>query len=241
MKAVVTGHSRGLGAAIAANLLARGIPVLGLSRALNPELQQRYADTLEQHELDLSDPASCTEWLAGPILKNFLAGSDAVVLINNAGTMQPVGQVGQQALAAIATAIGLNITAPLMLSAAFVIAGSSAAEQRILHISSGAGRNAYAGWSVYCATKAALDHHARAIAADQTAGLRICSMAPGVIDTDMQADIRASPLTLFPMRERFEALRRDGELSSPSKCAQGLVDYLLSEDFGKTPVADLRD
>jgi len=241
MKAIVTGHSRGLGAAIAANLLARGIPVLGLSRAGNTDLQQRFAQMLEQHALDLSDPALCAEWLAGPVLQRFLAGSDSIALINNAGTMQPVGQIEHQACAAIAAAVGLNVTAPLMLTAAFAAAGSAAAERRVLHISSGAGRNAYASWSIYCATKAALDHHARAVALDQSARLRICSMAPGVIDTDMQADIRASPLARFPMRERFEALQRNGELSSPAACAQGLVDYLLSENFGATPVADLRD
>ncbi len=120
-------------------------------------------------------------------------------------------------------------------------ASAPASERRILHVSSGAGRSAYPGWSVYCATKAALDMHARAVELDQDAQVKICSLAPGIIDTDMQAEIRASSLAQFPLRERFEQLKRDGALVSPQACAQGLVDYLLSPVFGEHAVADLRE
>ena len=105
---------------------------------------------------------------------------------------------------------------------------------------SGAGSSAYAGWSVYCASKAALDHHARAVALDRTPGLRIASIAPGVIDTDMQAEIRATSDDRFPDRHRFEALKRDGKLRLPDDAARELVDALLAPDFGEEPVADLR-
>ncbi|MGE5651882.1 MAG: SDR family NAD(P)-dependent oxidoreductase, partial [Bacillota bacterium] len=98
----------------------------------------------------------------------------------------------------------------------------------------------YPGWSVYCATKAALDHHARAVVLDKNDALRICSLAPGVIDTGMQAEIRASSLEQFPLRERFDALKRDGALTAPDDGAARLVDYLLSDSFGRDPVADLR-
>lgn len=241
MKAILTGHTRGLGASIAANLLSRKIPVLGLSRTRNAELEKRFPAALEQVELDLSDSASVARWLAGDALHRFLSGCKTVLLINNAGTVQPVGPIQAQDFVAISRAVGLNVATPLMLASAVAAASPDAADRRILHVSSGAARNAYPGWSVYCATKAALDQHARAVVLDQTPSLRICSLAPGVVDTDMQAEIRKSTLEQFPLRERFEALKRDGALSSPEQCATRMVDYLLGEKFGQVPVADLRE
>jgi len=241
MKAIITGHSRGLGAAIAEELLARQIPVLALSRNRNETLAERFPSSLQQEAIDLSDQSALAHWLATDSLRSFLAGSDTAFLINNAGTVQPVGSLAMQSPEAVARAITLNVVAPLMMASAVVTATPQARDRRILHISSGAGRNAYSGWNVYCATKAALDHHARSVVLDAVPGVRICSLAPGVIDTDMQAEIRATTLQQFPLRERFEALKREGSLADPHACAQRLVDYLLADGFGQAPVADLRD
>ncbi len=239
MKAILSGHTRGLGAAIANELLARNIPVLGLARKRNADLEKKFPAMLQQVELDLADLASIERWLAGSTLASFGAGSKTILLINNAGVVQPVGPLPKQDAGTVASAVSLNVAAPLMLAAA--VSNAVKGDKRILHVSSGAARNAYPGWSVYCATKAALDHHARAVALDKTPGVRICSLAPGVIDTDMQAEIRATSLEQFPIRERFDALKREGSLTSPADCARRLVDYLLSERFGEMPVADLRD
>jgi hypothetical protein len=239
MKAILTGHSRGLGAAIAETLLAREITVLGIARSRNIELERQFPITLEQVELDLSDSAALMRWLDGGRLQRFLAGSKTVLLINNAGTLQPVGPLDVQDPGAIARAIGVNVATPLMLAAAVTSASAEAKDKRIVHISSGAGRDAYAGWSIYCATKAALDQHARAACLDRTPGLRICSLGPGVIDTDMQAEIRTS--TRFPLIEKFNALKRNGELTDPRDGARRLVDYVLSERFGQLAVTDLRE
>lgn len=233
MRVVLTGHSRGLGAAVANELSARAIPVLALARHILPAKRG-----ITQVALDLSDLATLATWLAGGSLARFLSGADTVVLINNAGILQPVGPVYQHQPDSIARAINLNVAAPLMLAAA--VSAAQVAERRVLHVSSGAGRNAYPGWSVYCAGKAALDQHARAVALDQVPGLRICSLAPGVIDTDMQAEIRASDPASFPLKERFEALKRDGGLAAPEECAQKLIDFALGPRFGEHPVANLR-
>ncbi len=241
IKAVVSGHTQGLGAAIAENLLGRGIAVLGLARGENGALARRFPALLEQVGIDLADSALLANWLAGDALRDFLAGCQSALLINNAGMLQPVGPLQTQDAGTISRAVALNVAAPLMLAGAMVSASADAAERRIVHISSGAARNAYAGWSVYCATKSALDHHARAVALDMSPGLRICSIAPGIIDTAMQAQIRAATLDAFPQRERFDALERDGELARPEACARRLVDHILSDAFGAEAVADLRD
>jgi benzil reductase ((S)-benzoin forming) len=240
-KAIVTGHSRGLGAAIAQVLLEASIPVLGLARRSSPDLAVRFPDTFSQVELDLADPVALARWLDGGGLSAALSGAARALLVNNAGVVQPIGPPGTQPLADIARAVSLNVSAVLMLSSAFVRATGDVADRRILHVSSGAGRNPAAGWSVYCATKAAVDHHARAVALDRVAGLRICSMAPGVIDTDMQAEIRSTPVDRFPNLERFERMKREGALATPEQCARRLVGWLVDDRFGEQPVADLRD
>ena len=86
-----------------------------------------------------------------------------------------------------------------------------------------------------------MDHHARAVALDRTPRLRICSLAPGIIDTDMQAEIRATTEDRFPDRERFVEFKREGSLHDPSERGGEIVDFLLSGAFGREPVADLRD
>ena len=234
MKAIVTGHTRGLGAAIAAELIGRGVTVLGLARS------RAGVQGIEQAELDMADPAALQAWLAGATLRDFLGDATQALLVNNAGVVTPVGPLAAQDPADVLRAVSLNVAAPLALAAAFVQA-APAAERRILHVSSGAGRSAYPGWSVYCATKAALDLHARAIQLDNDAQVKACSLAPGVIDTDMQATIRATPDADFPLRQRFIDLKDTGTLVSPEDCARALVDYLLAARFGAEPVDDLRN
>jgi benzil reductase ((S)-benzoin forming) len=240
-RAIVTGHTRGLGAALAEQLLERGIDVLGVSRSLNASLAQRYPQTFRDVELDLADTGRAAQWIAGDALRQFVSGAERVLLINNAGMVQPIGPIEGQDAAAIASAVSLNVAAPLMLASAVAAASSDAGDRRIVHVSSGAARNAYAGWSIYCATKAALDHHARAVALDENRALRICSLAPGVVDTGMQAEIRGSDTEKFPMREKFEDLKRSGRLATPEASAAKMIDYLLSDAFGQAATADIRD
>ena len=239
MKAIVTGHTKGLGASLAHNLLARGVPVLGVARTRAPRLAAAFPELFDEVELDLADGTALAQWLGGRALADYLDGTGAVLLLNNAGMVSPVGPLEQQDPQAVLRAVALNVAAPLALSAA-VARASSGAQRRILHISSGAGRNAYPGWSVYCGTKAALDHHARAVAMDEQHGVRICSLAPGVIDTGMQAEIRAAPEENFPLRQRFVDLKEAGALADAEECAEQAVDYLLGSSYGCEVVADLR-
>lgn len=244
MKAILTGHSRGLGAALAEELLQRNFSVLGIARSKNADLAKRFPDALQQVEVDLANAPELESWLAGSALREFIGNGKTVLLINNAGTPHPFGPIEKQDVSTVAQAIGLNIAAPMMLTAAVAAAAvnAGAADTRILHISSGAGRkDAYPCWSIYCASKAALDHHARAVAQDKTPHLRICSLAPGVIDTDMQTAVRTAPVEEFPLKGRFEGLKRDGQLISPQDGARKVLDYMLHDQFGQTPVADLRE
>lgn len=241
IKVIVSGHSRGLGEAVAEALLARGASVFGIARNSNERLAARFPDRFAQVTLDLADAAAIQRWLQTGAVGAWLSGAEQALLINNAGTIAPMGPPALQDPGEVARALTLNVTAPLMLAAAFAAAGAGVADRRILHVSSGAARKPYSGWSIYCASKAALDHHARSVAEDKVAGLRICSLAPGVLDTEMQAAIRATSLERFPLRDRFAEMQRAGGLVAPEDCARRLTDYLLGDVFGSAPTADLRD
>jgi benzil reductase ((S)-benzoin forming) len=239
-KAVLTGHSRGLGAAIAEALLARDIPMLALSRKGNPDLAARYGELLVEVAIDLSDASAGAEWAKSDALARFLDDAPYALLVNNAGVVEPIGPAGELDAQVIARAVVLNVAAPIVLADAFIKATVKAEQRRILHISSGAGRNAIPGWSTYCATKAALDHHARTVAADARPNLLVESLAPGVIDTEMQAQIRATTPEQFAMRERFVSLKQNNELTDPGECGARIVEHLLSKAFGYDTLTDLR-
>src|SRR5436190_16462776 len=239
--AIVTGHSRGLGAAMAAELLARRVPVLGNSPRDNSERPASHPADLMEVKLDLSDMGALKRWTDAPALADFVRDVKRPLLINNAGLLEPMGPMSTQDMEDVGRTVAVNVGAVLMMSVAFVQATTASDDRRILQISSGAGRKPYAGWSIYCATKAALDHHARCVALDGPPGLSISSIAPGVIDTDMQAEIRASSDDRFPERPRFVAMHRDNALPSAAQRAEAIVEYLLSESYGSEPVFDLRD
>ena len=238
--AIVTGHSQGLGRAVALELLAQGWRVLGVSRQGWPAGEAARHPALCQMALDLSDTAALAVWLAGPVLADALRGSASAWLVNNAGTVSPMGTPGVQGAGAVGQAVALNVAAPMVLTDAFVAASAGVADRRVVHISSGAARNPYLGWGVYCATKAALDMHARATALDCVAGLRIESLAPGVLDTAMQAQIRDTGAERFPSVARFQSMHREGGLLRPAEVAQRLVAHMQSDRFGAEANTDLR-
>jgi benzil reductase ((S)-benzoin forming) len=133
----------------------------------------------------------------------------------------------------------------VLLSAAF-LQGTAGwpGHRKILHISSGLGRRAMAGSAVYCAAKAGMDHLARALALEQatlTNGAHVVSLAPGIIDTDMQVQLRGADPAAFPERERFAQFKSQGQLDSPDTAAAKVLAYLDRADFGSNPVADVRD
>ncbi|MGJ7582296.1 SDR family NAD(P)-dependent oxidoreductase [Variovorax sp. RHLX14] len=243
----LTGASRGMGRAMAAQLLAAGDTLICISRqtddALAAEAEAAGA-TLEQWSLDLAAPQVAAErvgsWLAARDANAFAS----VTLINNAGTIGRIGPLAEADLTDVAQSLRIGLEAPMLLTAAFLRATAGwRGVRKVLNISSGLGRNAMASQSPYCAAKAGIDHFSRAVALEealQPNGAKIVSLAPGVIDTDMQGVIRGTDAALFPDRARFEKLKSDGLLDSPATAAAKVLAYLARADFGSKPVADVR-
>ena len=145
----------------------------------------------------------------------------------------------------ISRAARASLEAPLLLTAAFLRASAAlGVPRRVLNISSGLGRNAMAGSAVYCAVKAGMDHCSRSVALEEARrpdGARICSLAPGIIDTDMQVQLRGGDPSAFPEQARFADYKSEGRLDSPEAAAAKVLAYLDQADFGSKPVADVRD
>jgi benzil reductase ((S)-benzoin forming) len=93
---------------------------------------------------------------------------------------------------------------------------------------------AYEGWSAYCAAKSGVERLTECVALEEKDhGLRAYSVAPGVVDTDMQARIRECTEAEFPEVERFRSLKRDGGFNTVPWVAEHLLR--IAFDPGAAP------
>ena len=245
---ILTGASRGMGLAIAQQLCAADALVLCISRGKAPALDavaRERGASLTQWQADLADPAPLAARLRDWLAQQDAAQMRSATLINNAGVVGGTGPLDGCDASAISMALRVDLEAPMQLTAAFLAATYQwMLPRKVLNISSGLGRRPMAGGALYCAAKAGMDHFSRSVALDEalrTQGARIVSLAPGVIDTDMQGDLRAGDTGHFPERDNFVRMKAAGALTSPADAAKRILVYLAREDFGSLPVADVRD
>ena len=229
---IVTGSSRGLGAALVEQLTQPGNAIIGIARRLNPALKA------EQWTLDLAEPLPAAERLQAWLRAN--TGWDSATLINNAALLSAPGPLAATELQELSTALRVGLEAPTLLSRVFLAETAGVPTRRILNISSGLGRRAMAGSAAYCAIKAGLDHLSRALALEAP-DVGVVSLAPGVIDTDMQVQLRGADPARFPEQARFQGLKDGGQLQTAEATAASVIQFLARPDFGKTSVADIRD
>jgi benzil reductase ((S)-benzoin forming) len=251
---IITGASRGMGLAIAEQLLKPGNFLLCISRKINERLAEsaRAAQaSLEQWPLNLDHSVE-----AAAMLKQWLASRkpgafQSATLINNAAMLPRIVPLSQADPGELAQAMRVGLEAPMQLAAAFLKgtehwqhASVPPITRKILNISSGNGRRPMASQSIYSAAKAGMDHFTRCLAMEEALkpeGAKVCSLAPGVIDTDMQTHLRGSDPAAFPEHNRFLDFKAQGQLSSPADAATRLLVYLGHPNFGNNPVADIRD
>lgn len=247
MLMILTGASRGLGAAMAEQLLTRGTLLLTMSRHPSQALDAKAAAagaTLQQWSLDLADGAA-----AAARLEAWLEDRDeplsSATLINNAALAGKAGPIDEAEVDALAAVLRVGLEAPVLLTRAFLRATRAwNVPRKVLNISSGAGKKPLAGTAAYCAVKAGLDHFSRVVALDEAqrpTGTMIVSLAPGVIDTDMQSELRESDPRAFPDQPRFAAMKAQGQLTSVKDAATKVLAFLDRPDFGSNPVADVRE
>jgi len=234
---VVTGGSAGLGRALLA-AAPEGSHRVDVSRSGPP------AEADEHVRADLADPASWTR--VGDHLDALVASRDwgRITLVNSAGTLEPIGFAGEVDPDRYTANVMVNAASALALGQRFLVAiTASSARRELVFVSSGAAHTAYLGWSAYGAAKAAGDQWVRTVGAEQQerGGVRVLSVAPGVLATGMQALIRDTDSGDFPRVERFRELYAAGRLTDPADAAIRFWGLLDDDEVPIGSVVDLRD
>ena len=237
--AVITGASRGLGEGMAARCAEAGMD-LGLCARTEPAPPVGADPSrVVTAAVDVTDAAAVDRFTAS-VVGRF---GRIDLWINNAGLLDPIGPLRDADPAAVAANVAVNVTGVLFGSGAFARHVRTRPGGGVLaNISSGAATRPYAGWAPYCASKAAVDHATRVVAAEEAdAGLRAYAVAPGVVDTAMQAAIRDTPAERFPTVERFLQMKRDDAYNSPAWVADHILALLTDPLPEETVVVRVPD
>ncbi|KAF5061553.1 Benzil reductase [anaerobic digester metagenome] len=244
---IITGASSGIGGAIARHLVEAREGVISISRSENIPLN-RIAETnscfFRHFTFDLTETDKIPE-LMKKIFASFKEVKlNGIALVNNAGTIDPIGPSGQLDVSGIEAHLKTNLVAPAILINEFIrLSRPLKVSKSILNISSGAAYKPYAGWSNYCSSKAGLDMLTRSIAmeqSDEAFPVRIISLAPGIVETSMQQKIRATSAEQFPMQKKFTDLYENRGLSDPDAVAARIIPLIFSDQPESGTVSDLR-
>jgi short-subunit dehydrogenase len=190
--ALVTGASRGLGAALAHELALEGARVALVARGADElgrtvESIRRAGGDTHAIVADVGDKravhtiAATAAELVGPIS----------LLVHNASTLGhvPLRPLLDTDCEAFESALEVNVVGPLRLTKLVVPSMVLRGKGLVVHITSDASVSAYAGWGAYGASKAALDHLGRILGAElDGTGVRVVTVDPGEMNTGMHAD-----------------------------------------------------
>jgi NAD(P)-dependent dehydrogenase (short-subunit alcohol dehydrogenase family) len=203
----ITGGSRGIGAAAAAAFARKGHRVFALSRS--GTLSADAPRGVTALACDVTDP--------GSVRRAFATIGSVQVLVNNAGTIEPIAKIAGVDATAWANIIRANLEGAFNCIQAALPAMLASGAGTIINISSGAASRPLEGWSAYCASKAGLAMLTRSVHEEYGAdGIACVGFRPGVVDTDMQSAIRQSGINAISRIPR-------ADLRSPASVADALV------------------
>lgn len=236
----ITGASRGIGKALATTYFNNGWQVITFSRTtsdLPPQIKQIKIDLSKTEELSVAFKNAFAKVNIGRI--------NRFTLINNAGRLGKIGAIENIPLFDIALSVQLNITAVMQMSGLFIQKlQKTDATKTIINISSGAAINPYQGWSVYCASKAALDMFTKTVALEQESKefpVKITGIRPGVVATEMQQQIRNTSEKDFNSVGKFIDLYKTNKLSTPFDVATKIYNLEVNNLLNSGDIIDLRD
>lgn len=231
----ITGTSRGLGKALAEKYLENGDLVVGMSR------KSTIKHANYQHiPVDLSDIEKLEKIVFRPT-----DNAESYILINNAGTLGEVKYVGSMDSLMIAKAVNLNVTAPMVLTNKFMDAlCNEKSPKYVLNIGSGAGSSAIDGWSLYCSSKAAINMFGEVFDKElmlKDSNCKVRTLAPGIIDTEMQSEIRQANREHFSDLKRFEDYKKNNDLNSASEVAAKIISNFELFFRNEAQIQSIRD
>jgi NAD(P)-dependent dehydrogenase (short-subunit alcohol dehydrogenase family) len=225
--ALVTGASRGIGAATALKLAQAGAHVVAVARTVGglEELDDNIraaGGTATLVPGDLKDFAAIDR-LAGALAERY---GRLDVLVGNAGILGPLSPLGHVEAKAWDDVIAVNVTANWRLIRALDPLLQRSAAARVVFLTSGAAARAIAYWGPYSVSKSALEMLARIYAAENaTTNIRVNLFNPGPIRTRMRAHAMPGedPMTLDTPKQAAEKVV---ELCLPSFIETGkLYNY----------------
>ncbi|MGB1882822.1 MAG: SDR family NAD(P)-dependent oxidoreductase [Gammaproteobacteria bacterium] len=215
MNYLITGHSSGLGRALADHCLNSGHAVFGLSRSLiantPPALRQQSVDLSMLDEIQ-------------PALDKLVPSAQSLdIVILNAGVLGPISAMPDIQVDTIRRVMDVNVWANKIVLD-WLVARPTAPRQAVL-ISSGAGVRGNRGWSAYALSKATLNMLVQLYAHDMP-DTQLVALAPGLIDTAMQAQLREVDSTVFPSVRRMHEAHGTGTMPAAETVAERLLNLL---------------
>lgn len=244
---IITGASRGLGNSIAKKLVEENNYLFCISRKSDTNLISYAKEkqcNLDFFEFDLSNVYEIDKLMNSIFDKLKFIEVDSISLINNAGIITPVKTIENCTDSEIINNIHVNLLAPIILTSAFIKNTKSfEGNKKIINISSGAGSKPYYGWTNYCAAKAGINLFTQCVGVEQNQNanpVKIVSLTPYIMDTEMQEEIRRTGKEDFEQVERFREFKKDGKLLSVDFVAERVIK-LLSEEFVQGKIIDVMD
>jgi benzil reductase ((S)-benzoin forming) len=235
---IITGASRGFGRHLAVQLARPGRRLHLVSRSDSAETATEAKENgskINTWQIDLSQTEKLEEAFHTVLDSLETNETDFLGLINNAGTIEPVGPLGKYAVSDYRTHLELNYVAPAMLTHLFVKRFQTLpATKRVVFVGSGASRRPIHGWSHYCSSKAGIDMLAKTAALEQERQkhrVEIAVFNPGRIETNMQEVLRQKDEEDFPLVDDFIASETDGRNLPPEQMAEKLTRIFTGKEF----------
>lgn len=227
---LVTGASKGIGREVSLALAREGVRVILLSRP-SAELNQTLADVQAHSPHSFASPCDLGESSSvASAAQTILSHEDSIHgVVHNAGDIHPIKPLFGADASDWARSMMVNVVGVQHLTQALAPALQGQHRTRVTTISSGAALRPLASWSAYCTAKAALDMWTRCLAEEGAAdNITAVSVAPGIVDTDMQTTIRSASEEDFPLRSNFVGYHEDGQLTKPDDVARALLPLITA-------------
>ncbi|GFZ79372.1 short-chain dehydrogenase [Paenibacillus marchantiophytorum] len=241
---LLTGTSRGLGEALAEQLIQPEHHLICLSRTrtMNTALISAIPP-IDYLEIDLNDTDQIATIMEQAFSRIDRSNVEGIYLINNAAVVSPLSRIEQGRSEQFKQNLTVNLLAPIVLTSLFIrLSESFQIEKRVLNISSSSAKNLLPGMSVYSASKAGLDVFSKCVGAEQGDGanaVKVVSVWPGMIDTALQTEARNMDKETFASADIFQMVKDRGMLASPADVATKLIKLLLGDHFIQGTVIEI--
>lgn len=220
---IITGTSKGLGKALSEKILSdiKDAHILSLGRSCDAALAQ-LKNRFRHVAIDLSQPAAITQALQTQT--DYITQASQVVFISNAGNIAPITAIGRMNENELIQSVAVNATTPAIICN-YLLEICAGKKLTLVNISSGAASRTINGWAAYCAGKAFAKMFFDVLKEQiqNQPDVEVYQINPGVIDTDMQKEIRNADAQTFPEHDRFVALNSEGRLQTPTAVATTIL------------------